>query len=271
MQFSLNEGAGSSLPDMERFFTSNYIYQPIHTLEHRPLHLGAHLEIAGRSYRELYGSDPTLEEEEVRNEIEKMLEEKRYPRISNLVTLYLFPPAKPWEAPVRLITCVESMLYKGYVLWHTRPQAVIRAYDYPDGGHPTALARISHRHVSYRARCEGFEVAVRSSGGLLMDAEGWPLFAVRDGRVFITPLSAGATDSVPRRIGYRLCELAGVECTGQDIAEVELSHYEELFYLTPQGIVSLLSCGKHLLYNLVTLRLAAAMERIEQVEYNGLI
>jgi len=257
--------------DVEALFSSNYIYQQIHTLGHRPLHLAAHLEIAERSYQKLYGGDPALNEETVYGEIEETLAANRYPHISNLVTLYLFPPAKPEGTPVRLVVCTEPMLYKGYVLWHTRPRAVLRAYDYLGAGHSTALARISHRHVANDVRNEGFDVAVRSLQGWLMDAEGWPLFAVRNGRAFTTPLSAGATDSVPRRIGYRLCEMAGVECEGEEVAAAELSLYDELFYVTPQGIVSLLSCNEHLLYNLATLRIAAVMERMDLAEYDTLL
>ncbi|MFR5871746.1 MAG: hypothetical protein ACLUEV_09255 [Alistipes sp.] len=105
------------------------------------------------------------------------------------------------------------------------------------------------------------ELAVlENRDGTLTHVDDEPLFLVSAGEVFTTPLAAGATDSVMRRGACRLPRrkrwCANAADTGM------LTHCEEAFTVSVQGIVSLLGYGDYRYFNLMAVKLA---ERINDV------
>lgn len=257
---TLRERNGTEF-DADRLLSSGYLYQRIHTLAHRPLHLAAHTQRLTESYRALYGTVPAADEETLRREIALTLEENRYPAVSNLMTLYLFPP-RDGRPGSRMVSCTETLVYPGYTLWHSRLKAVTLPYDYPFPEHETALSRIAHTFAGEYARRTGYDLALTENGqGVVTGAGENPLFAVCGDTVLTTPVESGAAESVLRRLGLELCREAGVSVREETLTVETLRRCDELFCLTPQGVVSLLEWDGRMGFNITAEKLGALLER----------
>jgi branched-subunit amino acid aminotransferase/4-amino-4-deoxychorismate lyase len=88
------------------------------------------------------------------------------------------------------------------------------------------------------------------------------LFLVSAGEVFTTPLAAGATDSVMRRLVLAVCRAEKIAVCECPLTRGMLTHCEEAFTVSVQGIVSLLGYGDYRYFNLMAVKLA---ERINDV------
>lgn len=247
--------------DPDSLLARGYLYQRIHTLEHRPLHTAAHTELLRNSYRTLYGITPDLDEEMLRREIALTLRENRYPAVSNLVTLYLFPP-HDGEAGPRMISGTKTLVYSGYTLWHSRLKAVTLPYDYPFPEHETALSRIAHTFATEYAHRTGADIPLTENReGVITGAGENPLFAVCDDSAVITPVTNGAAESVLRRLGIVLCREAGLTVQESDLTGDLLRRCDELFCLTPQGVVSLSEWDGRRGFNIAAEKIGILLER----------
>ena len=247
--------------DPDRVLSQGYLYQRIHTFEHRPLHIATHLRLIQKSYRILYGIELALDEETLRQEIALTLRENRYPEVSNLVTLYLFAPREKRPGS-RMISCTETFVYPGYTLWHSRLRACTLPYDYPFPEHETALSRIAHTFAQGYALRTGCDLALTENGsGVVTGAGENPLFAVFDNRVLTTSIENGAAESLWRHLGIRLCQEAALEVEESALTEEMLKRCDELFCMTPQGVVSLKEWNGRLGFNIVAEKTGAILDR----------
>ena len=247
--------------DPDSLLARGYLYQRIHTLEHRPLHIAAHTELIRNSYQALYGLTPDLDEEMLRRETTLTLKENHYPEVSNLITLYLFPPRNGKPGP-RMISGTKTLVYPGYTLWHSRLKAITLPYDYPFPEHETALSRITHTFATEYAVRTGAEVALTENReGIVTGAGENPLFAVCDNTVIITPVESGAAESVLRRLGIVLCRETGLTVQEMAITGDLLRRCDELFSLTPQGVVSLSEWNGRRGFNIAAEKIGMLLER----------
>lgn len=242
----------------------DFIYQRIHTLEHVPLHIEAHTGILDISCERLYGTSPELSSAGLRDEIGQLLKNNRYPKGSNLVTLYILPPETEGMPATRLLVCEKQMLYKGYTLWHKSVKAIVTPYEYPFAEHKTAVSYAAHTFSLSYAQRSGADMALTSNqSGILTGAGENPLFAVSGNKILTTPLTGyGVAESVERRLGIESALAAGLEVFEEPLSVKELKNYDELFAAETQGITSIGHCRKKLYPNSMAKRISSHMNGI---------
>lgn len=260
----------------------NAVVQTIHLLDRRPLHLQAHLAIACDAFARLYGGGSAVDIAQIRHRIAQRLAEAGYPaRGSALVRLSLMPRwgidfSAPPEAEIE-IECCGRLLYPGYAAWHGRLRATVTPYDSFPAGEPCLSNLLNASYAESYARMQGFDAAVRVSGGLVTGLAGgvwccgvdgaatrggageYPLFFVREGGVATPSLESGAQDSVPRRLMIGALSRMGMEVSQCDIPETQLGDFDEAFAATPQGAVGLRSCDNSLFLTILVDKAAAVL------------
>lgn len=260
---------GKAVPDPDALLSANFIYQKIHVLGRTTLHAAWHAEIAEVSYGALYGREAAGSPEALRpgavsaevleQEVRALLDANRYPQASTLVTLYLIPSES--GEPQRLLSCERQLLYKGYAMWHTGLRCAVVPYEYPFAPHKTAVSLAAHTYAAGYARRKGFDAAVAENGaGVLTGLGESPLFAGVRNTVVTTPIDDGAADSVERRFGIAVCEDMGLAVAEHPLESAHLGEFEELFAVTPQGIVSVREIGGRLLPHSLAKTIAERMK-----------
>lgn len=220
--------------------STNYVYQKIHAFEHIPLHCELHIEIANNSYTELYGQQLGLTPEVLTKEVKQLLSHNRYPLGSALVMLYIFPPQRGTQQPTRILSCERQLLYKRYVLWHSPMKGIVLEYEPAFLAHKCASSLNAHSYAESYARLNSADVVITENrDGIITSVGEHPFFAVREKRVYTSPIADGAVDSVERRIGISACGKWGNGITQVPIYSKTISQFEEMFFITPQGIVSI--------------------------------
>lgn len=248
--------------DAERLPGGDFIYQKIHTIAHKPLQWEMHMEILETSWQTLYRGQTGITREILHREIAALLDANRYPQGGNLVTLCLFPPSDGEGDPLRLLFCEKQLLYKGYTLWHDALRAILTPYEYPFAQHKTAVSLAAHNYAEGYARRRGADAAIAENyRGIVTGVGENPLFAVRGGEAHTTPIEDGVAESVERRLGLAACESAGLVMLQQPVESAQLREFDELFTVTPQGLVSIGRYAGRLFPNSAAKHIAACMER----------
>ena len=193
------------------------------------------------------------------------LDANRYPHGSSRITLRVFPHGLESDAeePSWLLETAAPLYYPRYVLWHKRPLLDVFPCDCAWPGYPTSVSLLSAAFGRDAAARAGAELAVlENRDGTLTHVDDEPLFLVSAGEVFTTPLAAGATDSVMRRLVLAVCRAEKIAVCECPLTRGMLTHCEEAFTVSVQGIVSLLGYGDYRYFNLMAVKLA---ERINDV------
>lgn len=247
---------------------ADFVYRKIHTLGHKVLQRDAHIELAERSCRALYGCGAGLTQAGLDAEVAALLARNMYPGGSNLVMLCLFPPAQGGAAATRLMFCAERMLYKGYAFWHKALSTTAVRYEVPLTEHTTAASLSAHRYMEGFARRHGADVAISvCRDGIATGVGEYPLFALSGNEVYTSPLEVGVPDTVCRRLGIDACRDAGLLLLQQPIEASNLKSYDELFTVTPQGITAIGSCDGHLYTHTLARRISTFMEQSDYSAY----
>lgn len=251
-------GEAGESPD--RMLSANFVWQRIHTLEQRPLHLCSHMDLIETAYVSLYGTTTGLSAATLRAEIATLLQANRYQKGSVAVMLYILPGED--AQPIRILSCEKQLLYKGYSLWHRAEKAMILPYEYPFAHFSTALSLAADTYASnyVRRKSAGIGLA-ENSAGYLYSAGGGPLFAVMGNRVLTTPVSHGACDSVERRLVIESCTRAKLEVVELPLTRKLLGEYQELFTANVGGIVSIGECLGNIYPYSTASRVATGMNR----------
>lgn len=251
---------GGELPRELRL--TNAAVQAIAVRDGRALFLDEHLALAGEAYRFLFAADLSFSAQVLQAAIGELLAQNRLPaRGGALVRLVAAP------GDVALV-CAGRLLYPGLQIWHQRLRATRVGCD---GGFASGVGCVSGLvdagYCLQLARLGGFEAAIRSAHGALTglcwgvwsgDAEGvdarggvgeWPIFGVREGEVFVPSLESGARESVWRRLGLRTLDGMQVRVHQIALLDDDIEALDELFALTPQGVVGVSGCAGRLFYN----------------------
>ena len=249
----------------ERLLSTNYVYQRMHAFDRRILFPDAHLEILGRAVERVCGVPFVLPESTLRQAVGALLDANRYPHGSSRITLRVFPHGLESDAeePSWLLETAAPLYYPRYVLWHKRPLLDVFPCDCAWPGYPTSVSLLSAAFGRDAAARAGAELAVlENRDGTLTHVDDEPLFLVSAGVMFTTPLAAGATDSVMRRLVLAVCRAEKIAVCECPLTRGMLTHCEEAFTVSVQGIVSLLGYGDYRYFNLMAVKLA---ERINDV------
>lgn len=251
---------------IDELLSSNFLYQKIHTIERKPLHLKSHIELLKEGYKKLYGVSVELDVDELRLEIERLLVENRYHRGSVLVVIYLFPPQADGEIP-RIMSCERQLLYMGYTLWHTAMKAVVATYDVSLNQHQSASSLSAHSYSKLYATRKGADVAMTANrGGEITSVGEYPFFGVDDMTLYTPSFDDGAADSIERRLGVRAAQNTNRKVIEQPILLEQLKELDEMFYITPQGVVSIGWYDGHLLPNSAAASIATELNNLTNQE-----
>ncbi|MDR2882433.1 MAG: aminotransferase class IV [Alistipes sp.] len=238
---------------------SHFVYQRLHVLGGRALHLAEHLRIAARAFEHVYGVRPALDSGAVAARISDALRGGHHAtsRTGATVILRLAPDD---EATGISAAFERQLMEAGYYMSALRPKA--RSYDYsiPFGGFPTNFqldAQAMFDTLAFRGHGAGR--SVRRRGDVLLSCGDAPLFAIRGRVLFTTPLTEGAMDGVERGTVIAAADRARLTVREEPILHTELKSCDELFLADAAGITSISECdGAHFM-SLIAPRLADAM------------
>jgi hypothetical protein len=237
-------------------YAEHYIYQHIHTLAGKPLHLGTHLDLAARAFQHIYGGEkPPLYENVVTTQIAEILRSNHAPTHgSAVVTLRLAP--SDFAAFITEIEYERTLLDTGYAVSSLRPTAASYEYSIPFGGFPTgfqlsAAALFDTLALSHHEATR----SVRREGDKLISCGGSSLFGIRGKTLFTASPGEGAVESVERRLVIAAAAKARLDFLEEAVPQSELKSFDELFYADAAGITSLSECDGAKFMSLVVNRL----------------
>lgn len=256
------------LSDIDTLLTSNFIYTRIHTIDYKGLFLNEAIEICEWSYRMMYGSGFGLNVERVKADIKTLLVDNRYPMGSATIMLYLFPDSVDAHTQIAsnrsyMLSCREQLLYVGYTNWHSGLIANILPYDVPFAYHQTSASLTAHKYAEDYVRRSGAHIALReSSDNVIVSASEYPLFGVVGREIRTAPLSAGVSDSIERLITINAAHNLGLDIVEYPSTKGEILKYDEMFYVTPQGVSSVVECEGNVYPNIIGRKIGDELEKI---------
>ena len=252
----------------------HFVYQRIHALKGKALHLADHLRIASRAYEHIYGVGPEIDERFLAAGIAEALRKHHSASRTGATLILSFAPhddssspslrgAEGDEAIQVFIEYERSLLEAGYSHSALRPKAWSYDYAIPFGGFPTGF-QLSARELfdTLAFSRHGATRSVRREGDRLISCGDSPLFGIRGRVLFTAPLTEGATDSVERSLVLGAAGGAKSRLTIREepVLHPELRTFDELFFADAAGITSLSECDGARFMSLAAPRLAAAMK-----------
>lgn len=225
----------------------NFAYQDILTVAHKAQNIALHYHFIAQGLAHA----PKFSAEDLQKGIQSLLKANRYP--SGWILVRLYATSDQW-----VVAPLKQLLYNYPTLWHARPRAITIRYGQSFAYH-CASTLTAADGAQEMAQLSGTDVAIREDdNGVLCGIGDMPLFCVKDGVCYTTPIYSGAMDSVLRRWAIALIEKAGVELIESNCMADDMDICE-MFVTTPQGITSLFSINARQLYSSVATRLSTAL------------
>lgn len=237
---------------------SHFVYQRIHTLAGKALHLTQHLDLAARAFQHIYGGGrPVFDEREFAARITALLRGERSPARGSATVMLCFSPDGDGGCEVSA-EYERPLLDVGYSVSSLRPKAVTYEYSIPFGAFPTgfqlsAQALFDSLALLHHAATR----SVRRDGDRLLSCGDAPLFGIRGKTIFTAPFSDGAVDSVERRMVIAAAGRARFDTLEEAVTHSSLTGFDELFFADAAGLTSLSECDGAKFMSLAVHRLAA--------------
>ena len=251
----------AAMYDPTEYCRGGYIRQDIQVAGRRPMHLNEHLALIRRSFETLYGIRPQLPPATVAAWCTELLDLNGYPDSSIRISILAAPYRS--DGQIRLRTTLiarEIMLETGYHIRAIRPRAVIEHYGLPYPSLPFSAAFESDAAARLRRNITGSNIVLRAdSTGQLLAAGTAALFAVEGRTVITSPTTAGAPDSVERRLTIEAVNRAGIAFEERPLTEERLGRYDELFFSDCRGLTSISECGENTYMSLMVDRIIRQM------------
>ncbi len=264
------------LSNIDMLLGSNFIYARIHAIDYKGLFLRDIIEICEWSYRVLYGVSFGLDVRSISEEIEELLIENNYPMGSAVVMLYLFPnridvnTRKPIDKSY-ILSCREQLLYTGFTNWHIGVVADILPYDIPFAYHQTSASLTAHKYAEDYVQRRGAHIVLRENvNNVVVSASEYPLFGVVGREVRIAPMSCGIPDSIERVVTINAAYRLGINVIEYPHTKDDIANYDELFYVTPQGVTSIIECEGKVYPNIIGRKVGDELHRISLTPSNQL-
>jgi len=226
----------------------NYIYTRIHTIDRKAILLKKVLDICKWSFNMMYESSFDLDHQAVAIDIENLLIKNHYPSGSVEVILHLIPSEKDVcgsgsNERFWMLSCGRQLLYRGYTWWHTKVKAQIIQYDIPFSFHQTAASLTTHKYAEGYAQKSDAQIVIREDkNDILISASEYPLFGVKDNTLYTTPINVGLSDSLERDLTIVCAKKLDIKISEVPLKREDIWSYEELFYVTSQGVHSISEC-----------------------------
>ncbi|MFI3330646.1 MAG: aminotransferase class IV [Rikenellaceae bacterium] len=216
----------------ESLLSEIYLYQNVHVAELTPLFLERHLEIINQNYSAFFGEDKALELLDISSQIDSLLTANRCNSSSYMLRIYR------WRASY-MLTIVDSLLYRGFSLWHRGVEARVICCENPLPGLSSSLmlsvANFANDYLNSKvALCANLDGVITGVGDM-------PVFCVSSSGIFTSPLSSGVSDSLERELAIKAIQKKGYKLVQRHILAGELESFDEIFYVTTQGFIALKS------------------------------
>ncbi|MFQ7386999.1 MAG: branched-chain amino acid aminotransferase [Alistipes sp.] len=217
-----------------------YLYQTVHILGGRSLHLPAHLAVLDRWSRELFGRPAGLRQQPLARQIEALAAQTAPADCDLSQFVRIVVPAS--GDPAFRLESAGISLYRGYDLRSLMPDAVTLQYDMPFPEAPTS-ARESRRRTGPPAGPSARRIGRRALRRRRHRPHGRQRPAVRRAgqTAFVSPAEA----CVEQELGLRAVEAAGLELEERPVMRDELPRFDELFYVDHRGVTALAHCDGH--------------------------
>ena len=139
-----------------------YLYQTVHILGGRSLHLTAHLAVLDRWSRELFGRPAGFRQQPLARQIEALAAQTAPADCDLSQFVRIVVPAS--GDPAFRLESAGISLYRGYDLRSLMPDAATLQYDMPFPEAPTSAREAAAGLARQQARLHGASVAVRCDG-----------------------------------------------------------------------------------------------------------
>lgn len=238
----------------ERFSDTPYVFQNIHTLNHRARYTDQHIALLNHSAQELFGEQlaNNISAERIESQIGELLTANRLTRNASICVELRLDAVGNYE-----LRSHEPSLYSGYVLRSLHPNAVCLPLDMPLPQHPTSAAAATRLMADTIARKRGFHTAIiaERDGGLAIDPLA-PLFTVKEYTLF----AQEGCHSVEASITIEAARRAGMSIEHKRLTATDLNDADEVFTACWQGITSMAHIGKRIYMSIMAEKIAIEME-----------
>lgn len=228
------------------------LYQIIHTLDGRILHLEEHVKLLFEAYYEIFTSGAKLDLDAIRATITSICNRSRCPK-----GVSLFVKIEISQSGELLIEECERSLYRGYTLRCVSPRAATIDFTAPYIEYPTSARESLIDLATLAARKKACDVALRCHNGEVDMIGGAQIFAVSQEGI----VTAATSLSVEHRKAKAAARLSNMTIIERAISADEITSFDELFFVDHCGVTSVRSCDSHHLMSIVAVSLAAAMQR----------
>ncbi len=227
------------------------IYQILHTLDSKVLHLDEHLKILFESYYELFGGYLKIDRRQLNSQIEAVMCAARCPS-----TVSLFLSLRVGSDAKIEVQVLSRSLYQGYSLRCLAPRVAPIEFAMPNIEIASSAREELIRFANSRAKAAGADLALRSYAGVVDLIEGAQIFGIIDSRAITAKESFAPEHALAKaklvELGYQLDERA------IELSEVNL--LDELFFVDHYGVTAIRSCATKSFMSITAAALAAAME-----------
>ena len=235
-----------------------YLYQTVHILGGRSLHLPAHLAVLDHWSRELFGRPAGFRQQSLARQIEALAAQTASADCDLSQFVRIVVPAS--GDPAFRLESAGISLYRGYDMRSLMPDAVTLQYDMPFPEAPTSAREAAAGLARQQARLHGASVAVRCDrDGIVRRAGDAPLFAVRDDVIYAAPL-----DDVEWTLVAEAARRAGIRWVERPVGAAQLRLFDELFSFDCEGVSSIASCEGTPYLSLTAERIAAALAALPE-------
>ena len=245
--------------------SSPFVYQDVHTFDHRPAYLSEHLNLLKEASAKVFGKEWRVDTESVESQISELLSHNRYPRQSNHVRMYVFgwDILRGADTQTFMVEGISPMFYPKYVVWHKRVIGDIFCTSVPFAGCQTSwslnLSSLFNRLAVANDLDRGIIV---TPDDVCFSSGDQPIFVVKDKIVYTTPVRLGAPDTVMRRLVMDACRDLEIDVRELPVSTDMLSSCDEVFSCDVQGLVDFLGIGNSRLFNFTVKRIQPYINRL---------
>lgn len=230
-----------------------YVFQDIHTLDHKPRHIAQHLRIIDYAADKLFGLHCHISIKELEQLITKLLVTNHITHnTSACVRLELYASGD-YSLRVK-----EVSIYKGYVMRSLRYETTFICSYAPLGKYPTSAMVATRDLMQQIAQARELHYLIMTSpdGQIVIDGSE-PLMVIKNRRLYIPKLT---TPSVEQQILERAALRLGLKTEHTVLSVEHIKDADEVFALNWQGITSMAHINQHPYMAILTEQLAQEME-----------
>ncbi len=242
----------------ERPHPSAYIYQNIHTLNHKAYFVAQHLDYLNRSAKELFGTTLPLSARQLEVQISQLLSANRLTRNATIKVELALDVSGDYT-----LRCDEPTIYAGYVMRSLRPTAVCVPANMPLSPHSTSATIATRLFADAIARTKGYHIAIiaERDGGIAMEPCS-PLFIIKG----YTMHTAEGCRSVEVELAERAATLSGLQVEHHRLMIADLADADEVIMVDWQGVSAISEFAKRPYMDILAHNIAKELERIADTE-----